>query len=73
MNATTKKTLTGSRTTTLETATATSEISRVGIVSLGLSAALIGLWSISCMISGVVASGGPLSFVTSWFGAIIGV
>lgn len=73
MNATTKKAATGSRATTLETAEAVSEISRIGIVGLGTTSALIGLWSLACMIGGLVESGGPLSFIKSWYGAIIGV
>lgn len=73
MNATTKKALTGSRTTTLETEKAVTEISRIGIVSIGVTSALIGLWSLSCMIGGMVESGGPLSLIKSWYGAVIGV
>lgn len=72
MNATTKKAHTNSRVNTLETEKTASEISRVAIVGLGMTSALIGLWSLSCMIGGMVESGGPLSLVKSWYSAVIG-
>lgn len=72
MNATTQKSRTVNRATTQETEKAVTEISRIGIVSLGITSALIGLWSLSCMIGGMVESGGPLSLIKGWYGAVIG-
>ena len=36
-------------------------------------AGLIGAWSLSCIVAGVIAAGGPLALVTSWFRAISGM
>ncbi len=35
--------------------------------------AVVGLWSVACFVGGVIASGGPLSFVASWFKAVFGL
>ncbi len=35
--------------------------------------ALIGLWSVSCFVSGMIASGGPVSFAIAWFKAVFGL
>lgn len=48
------------------------EISKIGIGGFAVASGLIGLWAVACMVSGLVQSGGPLSFVKSWFGAVIG-
>jgi len=73
MNATTKKALIGSKVTIRETEKAVAEISRVSIVGLGLTSALIGLWSMACLIGGMVEGGGPLALIKNWYGAVIGV
>ena len=38
-----------------------------------MAAGLIGAWSLSCMVAGVIAAGGPLALVTSWFRAVSGM
>jgi hypothetical protein len=35
-------------------------------------AGAVGIWAISCLVSGVVAAGGPLGLVKSWFMAVGG-
>ena len=44
------------------------------ITTIGVGGgAIIGLWSVSCFIGGMIASGGPVSFVVSWFKAVFGL
>lgn len=56
-----------------EKATATTEISRAGIYTVGIASALIGVWGLACFVGGMIASGGPLSFVGNWFKAVAGL
>jgi hypothetical protein len=72
MSATTKKALTDSRVAAQGRESVETEISQVGIGAMGMVSALIGLWAVACMIGGVVESGGPFSFVKSWFSAVMG-
>lgn len=55
-----------------ENASASAEISRAGIYTVGIISAIIGLWGIACFVGGMIASGGPLSFVGNWFKAVAG-
>ena len=43
----------------------------VGLAAM--AAGLVGAWSISCLVAGVIAVGGPIALVTSWFGAVTGM
>lgn len=52
---------------------ANAEISKAGIYTIGLVSAVIGLWGFACFVSGIIASGGPLSFIGSWFKAVAGL
>jgi hypothetical protein len=36
------------------------------------AAGAIGIWAISCLVSGAMAAGGPLALVKSWFMAVGG-
>lgn len=56
-----------------EKTTATTEISKAGIYTVGIASALIGIWGLACFVGGLVASGGPLSFVGNWFKAVAGM
>ena len=47
------------------------ELSKIGIFVMGVVAGLIGIWAAACMVGGLL-SNGPLAFVSSWFGAVIG-
>jgi len=50
------------------------DIMQGAVVGLGaMVAGLVGAWSVSCLIAGVIAAGGPLALVTSWFGAVTGM
>lgn len=57
---------------TSETARANEEISRGMLISISAVGGLIGAWSAACFISGLIASGGPLSFLKSFFTAVTG-
>lgn len=59
--------------TSQATAQVEAEVSKVGVSVIGFVAALIGIWGIACFVGGLVNSGGPLSLVKSWFGAVIGL
>ncbi len=57
--------------TTVSTNTDTAtEVSKVGIITIAAFGALVGLWSVACIIGGMAASGGPLAFVGAWFKAV---
>ncbi|HIJ77914.1 MAG: hypothetical protein OEY01_01230 [Desulfobulbaceae bacterium] len=43
----------------------------VGVAAM--TAGLVGAWSVSCLVSGIIAAGGPLGLVTSWFQAMSGM
>jgi hypothetical protein len=49
------------------------EVSKVSITMVSIFAAVVGLWSFACIVGGLIASGGPLAFVKSWFGAVSGM
>lgn len=61
------------RTSAGEKAAATSEISKAGIYTVGIASALIGVWGLACFVGGLIASGGPLSFIGNWFRAVAGL
>ncbi len=42
------------------------------IYAVGIASALIGLWSIACIVAGIIRSGGPLSLIGNWFRAVTG-
>jgi len=48
------------------------EVSKLSIIGIGTVAAFIGGWAVVCLVSGVVASGGPIAMVANWFRAVIG-
>jgi len=54
-------------------ASATTEISKAGIYTVGIASAMIGLWGLACFVGGIVASGGPLSLVGNWFKSVSGM
>ncbi len=39
---------------------------------VGVASSLIGLWAAACFVGGLVASGGPITFIKSWFTAVAG-
>jgi len=52
---------------------ATTEISKVGVITVAAFGAVVALWSIACLVGGMAASGGPLAFVGDWFKAVTGM
>ncbi len=48
------------------------EISKVAVTAFSVTAGLIGIWAVACMVAGVLNSGGPASLVASLFGAMSG-
>ena len=48
------------------------EVSKVSITVVGIFAAIVGLWSLACIIGGIVASGGITGLVAGWFKAVGG-
>lgn len=51
---------------------ASTEISKIGITAVGITAGIIGCWAIASMIAGAVNSGGPIDLIVSLFTAITG-
>ncbi|MFZ5767063.1 MAG: hypothetical protein ACOY4H_15915 [Thermodesulfobacteriota bacterium] len=49
------------------------EISRAALMALSAPSALIGVWSLACLVGALVASGGPVALAQSWFSAISGM
>lgn len=52
---------------------ATSEASRLGVSAIGFTGAIMGLWAFACLAGAMASSGGPLTLVKSWFGAVLGL
>ena len=50
----------------------TSEISKVAVSAIGISAGLIGIWAVACVIAGISSSGGPIELVSDLIKAISG-
>jgi hypothetical protein len=48
------------------------QITKVGFAVIGLSSCAIGLWAAASLVSGMIASGGPVALVADWFRAVIG-
>jgi len=65
--------MTRTKVRTGEKATATTEISKAGIYTVGIASALIGIWGLACFVGGLVASGGPLALIGNWFKAVAGI
>ena len=60
-------------TSTSTKADATTEISKVGVITVAAFGVVVGLWSLACIVGGMAASGGPLAFVGDWFKAVTGM
>jgi len=64
---------TATKTRTAEHALADAHVSKGALTALGTVAGVIGLWAAACLVSGMVASGGPISLIRTWFSAVTGV
>ena len=49
------------------------EISKGALVAATAVPAAIGLWAVACFVGGMVASGGPVGMVQSFFSAFTGM
>jgi len=51
----------------------TTEVSKVSITVVAIFGVAVGLWSLACLVGGLVAAGGPFALAASWFRAVSGV
>ena len=49
------------------------EISKGALVTMGITGAVVSLWSFASLASALIVTGGPISLAQSWFGAVIGM
>ncbi len=54
------------------TTNSTNEISKVAVSAISISAGLIGVWAVACIVAGMSSSGGPVELVSSLFKVIAG-
>ena len=52
--------------------TVSAEISRVAVTAITITASVIGIWAVACMVAGMANSGGPVGLVSNLFKAILG-
>ncbi len=50
----------------------TNEIAKVAVSTIVVSAGIIGVWAVACMIAGISSSGSPIAFLGDLFKAITG-
>lgn len=48
------------------------ELNKVGVTVMTMSAAVIGLWGTACLFAGTISSGGPLGLISNLMTAITG-
>jgi hypothetical protein len=60
------------RTSSVERSDAGTEVSKVAIYVVGAFAAAVGIWSLACIVGGIVSSGGVSELLSSWFKAVTG-
>ena len=70
---TTTKTAAKTRTNEQTAVSVQAEISRGAIATMGVTGAVVGLWSFVCLASALVVTGSPISLAQSWFGAVVGM
>lgn len=68
----TTNTQNSARTQTQLKATASTEISKVGVTTIGIAAGIIGCWAIACLFSATISSGGPAGLISNFIQAITG-
>lgn len=61
-----------SRVSSFAVTNVSTEISKIGITALGITAGVIGCWAVASMIAGAVSSGGPIGLLANLFTAING-
>jgi len=60
------------KTATIAEANVGTELNKVGITVVTMSAAAIGVWGTACLFAGTISSGGPMGLVSNLMTAIIG-
>jgi di/tricarboxylate transporter len=55
-----------------ERSDAATEVSKVSITVVGVFATIVGLWSLACIVGGVMSSGGVTQLLSAWFTAVSG-
>jgi hypothetical protein len=48
------------------------ELNKVGVTVMTMSAAVVGLWGTACLFAGTISSGGPLGLISNLLTAITG-
>lgn len=61
------------QTKTAENIRVRDEVSTGAMLATGGLGLLFGTWAVACFVGGLIAAGGPLSFVKSWFTAVTGI
>ncbi|EKD40353.1 MAG: hypothetical protein ACD_75C00079G0004 [uncultured bacterium] len=56
-----------------EKSNVSTEVSKVSITFVAILGVAVGVWSLACIVGGLIASGGPLQFVGDWFRAVSGM
>ena len=57
---------------TQEKSTANSEVSKIAVNAVGITAGLVGVWAVACMVAGILNSNGPISLISNTVKAIFG-
>jgi len=53
-------------------ADAVTEISKVTVYAIGISAGVIGCWATACLVAGTISSGGPFGLISNFVKSFIG-
>lgn len=56
-----------------EKGSVSAEVSKVSMTFVAILGTAVGLWSLACIVGGLVASGGPLNLVGDWLKAVTGM
>jgi len=60
------------KTSTKTNVDAKAEVAKGALRTMGAAGVVVSVWSVASLIGGMVASGGPISLIKAWFGAISG-
>ena len=60
-------------TAAVENSNVSTEVSKVSISFVAILGVAVGVWSLACIVGGLIASGGPLEFVGAWLKAVSGM
>lgn len=67
-----KNTATITKTAAAAEANVGSELSKVGVTVMSMSAAVVGVWGAACLFAGTINSGGPAGLISNLVTAITG-